>query len=134
MTKDGDGYRFSGEYWKDVDALREAIGEYGKTQYKKGNRVIVEGIQIADEWLGPQTEFKDKPLIVLSTSAEESKNRRYKRDGIDVGKQSMDWINEQKRVQKFMTKKLNELSVMSGAKKGQNYMDDFVKQYGDVKL
>ena len=134
MTKAGDGYRFSGEYWKDVDALREAIGEYGKIQYEKGNRVIVEGIQIADEWLGPQTEFKDKPLIVLTTSAEESKKRRYERDGIDVVKQGMDWINEQMRVQKFMTKKLNELSVMARAKRGQKYIDNFMKQYGDVKL
>ena len=33
-----------------------------------------------------------------------------------------------------MTKKLNELSDMSGAKRGQKYIDDFMKQYGDVKL
>ena len=134
MTNAGDGYRFSGEYWKHVDALREAIGEYGKLQYTKGNRVIVEGIQIADEWLGPQSEIKDKPLIVLTTGAKESSMRRNMRDGIDVDKQGMDWINEQKRVQKLMTKKLNELSVMSGAKRGQKYIDDFLSRYGDTKL
>jgi len=84
-------FRFSDEYWKLVDNFRNCLIEFSREQYIKGNRVIVEGIQIADEWFVYDYDFyKNKPVIVLLTSIEQSMKQMCDRDGcdLDIVKQS----------------------------------------------
>lgn len=58
----GSKYWNSGSYWKEVDKIRDAIEEYSKEQYDKGNRVIVEGVQIQGDWLaGEKNYYKGNP-------------------------------------------------------------------------
>lgn len=40
--------RFSKEYWNTVDQFANEIERFSHDQYRKGNRVIVEGIQVSD--------------------------------------------------------------------------------------
>lgn len=73
--------RFSKEYWNTVDEFRGAIESYGKRQFSKGHRVIVEGVQVADGWLHPEkTYYSNKPLIILQTNAFTSVRRAFDRD------------------------------------------------------
>lgn len=83
---------FSKEYWKEVDSFRDAISSFGREEFKKGNRVIVEGIQIADGWLGNKSFYNDKPAIVVGTNMAQSMKRAMERDeihfkNIESGKQ-----------------------------------------------
>lgn len=73
--------RHSKEYWDVVDNFRNAIESYAKKEYKKGNRVIVEGVQMADDWLSADKNYyKDKPVVVLNTGAVKSIRRAFQRD------------------------------------------------------
>ena len=69
-------------YWKIVDQFRKAIEDFGASEYKKGNRCIVEGVQIADRWLSlDYSYYKNKPVIALSTNPVLSMHRAFERDG-----------------------------------------------------
>lgn len=69
------------EYFKSVDRFAKLSEEFGKEQYKKRRRVIMEGVQIGDETLYSDKSFyQDKPRISLTTSSEISKQRAEDRD------------------------------------------------------
>lgn len=71
------------QYWNKVDEFAKAIEEYGKEQFDNGNRVIVEGVQIFDNWLYPNSEFfTKKPTITLNTNYKISNKRAIQRDEI----------------------------------------------------
>lgn len=72
---------FSNEYWEKVDKIANAIEEYSKLEYDKNHRVIVEGVQIADDWLHENKKYYlGKPVISLSTSPVVSALRAAQRD------------------------------------------------------
>lgn len=71
------------QYWNKVDEFAKAIEEYGKEQFDNGNRVIVEGVQIFDNWLYPNSDFLEKmPTIVINTNSKISNKRAIQRDEI----------------------------------------------------
>ena len=73
----------SKEKWKLLDDVGDAIVDFSRYQYDKGKRVVVEGVQLADQTMYPEKNFfKDKPLIVLNTSSMKSLHQGLKRDGI----------------------------------------------------
>lgn len=123
----------SKEYWDTVDAFRDAIEEYSKEQFSKGNRVIVEGVQIADDWLSADKNYyANKPMVILNTGAIKSMKRAFARDdrgGIIKGLKSLDSAKECIQWYRNSSKRLNELSDISGARKNQKYLNEFMDTY-----
>ena len=78
------------EYWSIVDRFSKALENYSTDKYNKGNRVIVEGIQIADNWLHSCSSYYiGKPIIILTTNINVSLQRVIARDKLkseDVNK------------------------------------------------
>lgn len=67
--------------WAKVDEFSDLIDKFGEQQYKKKKRVIVEGVQLMDDTMRPdKSYFKDKPYVVLNTSALSSTIRANQRD------------------------------------------------------
>lgn len=105
--------RHSKEYWDIVEKFDKAIDSYAKEEYKKGNRVIVEGVQIADGWLkGDLKEYDGKPAIILSTNPIKSMSRAFARDdrgnllkglgSLDSAKEYLQWYsNTNKRLKEL---------------------------------
>ena len=76
---------FSKEYWILVDQLKDSIEQYSIREFAKGNRVIVEGVQLADGWYtDDKLYFKDQPLIIMKTGMISSMIRAGNRDEISV--------------------------------------------------
>lgn len=136
-TRNGDNgtmKRHSKEYWDVVDAFRLAIENYGKQEYKAGHRVIVEGVQIADDWLAAgKSYYKDKPMIILNTAAVSSMSRSFERDGkgniitglmnggIESAKEYMQWyINTNVR--------LDDLATQTNAARGKEYIEKILEE------
>lgn len=108
--KPGSDFWNTGRYWQQVDKIRDAIEEYGKEQYSKGNRVIVEGVQIQGDWLaGEKSYYKDKPLIILRTPAADAMRRAFMRDGI-TGVNATTKAKELEKYYENVNKKLDDLS------------------------
>lgn len=139
-TSDGTGpmKRHSKEYWDIVDRFQKAVDSYGRDEYKKGNRVIVEGVQIADDWFaGDKSYYSGKPTIVLTTNPITSMIRAFDRDGrggllkglanLDNAKEYIQWYADG-------TKRLNDLSKSANAKRGQQYISEFLKRYENNRL
>ena len=75
------------ERWEVIDAIGEQIEPYGREQYKKGSRVIVEGVQLGDETLFPdKSYFKNKPVIVTKSNYVMDTVRGGRRDGMNLMK------------------------------------------------
>ena len=134
-TQNGDNgtmKRYSKEYWDTVDKFRSAIENYGKEQYRQGHKVVVEGVQIADDWLsGDKKYYADKPMVILNTSAITSMTRAFNRDdkgniikgligdGIQNAKEYMQWyINTRQR--------LDDLATVTSARRGEKYIESFL--------
>lgn len=136
-TEDGEKgsmIRNSSDYWKTVDKFREAITSYSKEQYKNGHRVIVEGVQIADDWLAPNKKFYDgKPGVVLGTGVISSMSRAFERDGrgnlikglanLDSAKDYVKWFLD-------TNAKLDDLAGSVQAKRGEEWVKKYLKQGG----
>ena len=106
--------RHSKEYWDIVEKFDKAIDNYSKEEYKKGNRVIVEGVQIADGWLkGKPEDYSNKPVIVLGTNPVKSMSRAFSRDdrgNLIKGLGSLDSAREYIQWYRDTNKKLKNLS------------------------
>jgi len=140
-TKDGnDGTmkRHSKEYWNTVDDFRNAIERFGKDEFKKGNRVIVEGVQISDDWLSEnKSYYANKPTIIMTTNPITSMKRAFQRDdrgGIISGLKSLDSAKEYIQWYVNSTKRLGDLSKTTQAKRGQKYIDDILSRYGGESI
>lgn len=136
-TRNGDNgtmKRHSKEYWDTVDAFRVAIDNYGRQEYKAGHRVIAEGVQIADDWLsGNKSYYKDKPIVILNTSAFSSMSRAFERDdkgnvikglmdkGMGSAKEYIQWY-------KNTNSRLNDLSIQTGAVRGKKYVEKIFEE------
>ena len=121
----------SDEYWKEVDKLAFAIEDFGKKEFKNGNRVICEGVQIADNWLTNENnnyrEFVGKPVIVLNTNPVSSSKRAFERDGrgdnVLKAFMTLDDKSGYVKWQVETNKKLNALSKATNASKnGRQYV------------
>ena len=74
-------FRFTHKYFEIVDDIRIAIIEYSKQLFYKNKILIVEGIQIADNWLCPDYDYLiGQPIIILKTPIKTCMKRVYKRD------------------------------------------------------
>lgn len=124
-NKEGDnGYpvRHSPEYWQKVDEFDKAIQGYAKEQYKDGHKVIVEGVQIADGWLAPLKDYKDRPVVILQNGPIKSLKRAFERDdrgGLIEGLGGLKSAKEYATWYYNMSKNLGTLAEMSDAKRNE---------------
>ena len=124
--------RYTDEYWKLVDDFRKGIEDFSKQEFKKGNRVIVEGVQMADDWFAPdKTYYSGKPMITLGTSALTSMKRAFERDergGLIKGLIGLDSPIGQLNWYRLTNRNLSELVSKSGTvEKGKKYINELVK-------
>ena len=69
------------EWWKLLNRFTKATEDFGKHQYGKGRRVIVEGLQLADGTMYDDVSvLKGKPVAVMNAGAIKSTIRATKRD------------------------------------------------------
>lgn len=136
-TRNGDNgtmKRHSKEYWDVVDKFRLAIENYGKQEYRAGHRVLVEGVQIADDWLAAdKSYYNDKPVVVLNTSAISSMRRAFERDGkgnIIKGLMNGGIQSAKEYVQWYMNTnaRLNDVAKQTHATRGKKYIEDILKK------
>lgn len=77
--------RHSKEWFKKLDKLMDETSSFADKQYKNGNKVIVEGVQLSDETVLPnKVYFKDKPIAIMKTGPARSFFRSAKRDGMPL--------------------------------------------------
>ena len=94
--------------WENVDKFSDLIDAFGKEQYKKNKRVIVEGVQLMDETMRPnKSYFKDKPYIVLNTSSLLSTIRGNRRDSKPFTMQDIQNTLKRRKAVSELKKKLN---------------------------
>lgn len=115
------------DHWKSLDAFEDQVKAFGREQYKRGKRVVVEGVQLADQTIFPdKTYFKDQPVMILGTDIETSTKRGNKRDGIS----QIDIIAmlTRKSHQEFWSKRLDELGEIADVKAGEIFTKDLVQR------
>ena len=101
---------------KVLTKFENAIEDFGKYQFKLGKKVIVEGVQIADDTLFPdKTSYADKCIIVLQTSQAKSMANAAKRDAKSVGKTMVDMVSKHKDLSQDR-KNIKKLEKDSGVK------------------
>lgn len=116
--------RHSKEYWDIVDSFDKAIDSFAARKFDKKERVIVEGVQIADNWLkGDGNDYKGKPIIVLQTNPIKSMKQAFKRDDrgnllkglkrLDDAKEYIQWYYN-------TNKNLKDLILKTDSKKDVN--------------
>lgn len=118
--------RFSKEYWDVVDSFTKAIESYSAGEFYKKHRVIVEGVQIADDWWGDPNQFNGKPMIILGSNAIKSYSRAFQRDGnrfksVQDAKNYVRWIVS-------MNKNLNRLADITGSHRAQKFVNDLLSK------
>lgn len=138
QPKTGEIKRYGDEYWKAVDAFRDAVESFSKSEFRKGNRVIVEGVQMSDDWLSADKGYyKSKPMIILSTNPILSMRRAFERDGrgnLIKGLTNMDDVKDYVMWYAHTNARLNDLAKTSSAKKGQEYLKDIIVNIGNTTV
>lgn len=132
MGRNGMMKRHSKEYWDTVDSFREALEEYGKLQFSKGNRVIAEGVQIADDWLVNDKQYYiGKPIVILNTNPILSICRAFERDergNLITGLKSLESAKDYILWYSNTCKKLNKLIKVTKAKRIPKLAKNYFKQ------
>ena len=98
--------------------FEKAIEDFGKLQFDKGRKVIVEGTQILDGIINPDKSFyKNKCIIILQTSQSQSKANAAKRDKDEAEELAKQIINKHQNPTE-QKKNMKELEDSSNAEKG----------------
>lgn len=111
----------SKEWGKIVDGFEKQIDAFAKSQHTKGNKVIVEGVQLDDDTLYPDKKvFQNKPMLITGTGAIPSFYRARARDGVFRHKGIKDNILDIKRYAGWYrdrSKRLKSLRTIIDAKR-----------------
>lgn len=120
--------RFSGEWWNTVDRFAEAIQNYGKERFKDGEKVIAEGVQVADGTLRLDAQdYKGKPFVALNGNVEKIlANRLSRGDDFSISAFMEEFYDKNKQIQDLA----NELN----AGKNSKFVADFLNKYGKRKI
>lgn len=110
----------------------DAIANFGKEQYGKGRKVIVEGVQILEGALHDKNWYKNQPLVLMNTNALTSITRAFNRDGqgniikglinLDDPKDYLNWYVEQNQ-------NISTMASITDAKKGEQWVKEYLKQF-----
>lgn len=110
------------ERFKYIDEFAEKhLQNFAKEQFKKGRKVIVEGVQLADDTMYPDKSFfKDKAVMVINTpallSAIRSSIRDNKKMTLTDIKERIDW-------DKYLNKNFNEIVSNNNVEKGKAFVN-----------
>lgn len=122
--------RHSKEYRDTVDLFRNAIEQYGKEQFHQGHKVIVEGVQIADDWLTEDKNFySKKPIAILGTNPITSIRRAFERDdrgNLLEGLGSLESAKEYFQWYVNTSSRLNYLANKTQAKRGEEWIQKYL--------
>lgn len=126
------------KYWKTVDQLSNAIDEYSKQQYKTGNRVIVEGIQIAQEWLRlGYDSYKGQPVAILSTNRLSSLIQAFDRDErTDINTAIKELLSKNDTNWSFdaANQLVNMAKVTNAKKNPELVLNEYLEKYAQRKV
>ncbi len=125
VTGNSDVKPYSKEYWSLVDDFLSSIEGYSTKEFKEGHRVIVEGVQIADDWFGDPKKLNGKPIIILGTNPISSTFRAYERDDMGNPLKAFNGMNYIKQTIS-KNKNLRRLSEATDSHKNQKYIPDFI--------
>lgn len=122
--------RYTKEYWETVDKFTNAIDRYSKQEFNRGHKVVVEGVQLLDEWYSPKGAdyFKGKPTVIMGTSPILAMSRAISRDGKGIS------TNQKKQIQQYIEtlKSLDNYSKELHAESGRKWLlnnQDFLKEF-----
>lgn len=127
--------------WKNNQTLskfEKAVEDFGRAEYKKVRKVIVEGVQLLDDsFRDDKTYFNNKPIALLGTNPLISMQRAFERDGrgnllkglinLDSPKDYLYWINQ-------MNHNLDSIAFSTKAVTGSKSVNDYLKQKGKTKV
>lgn len=118
------------ERWKAIDAIGDQIEKYGQDNYKKGKRVIVEGVQMMDDTIFPDKNyFKDKPVILLNTNYVKQTVRASIRDDIPISKIPGRLLDKERiNWYKYIKNNSDKIADITDATKfkGKQYIDSMI--------
>lgn len=116
------------DWGKIVEKFEVEIEKFGQSQYKKGKKVLAEGVQLADDTVRPdKTFFKDKPTIVTGTSGITSTIRRMQRDKISIKELPL-------QIKNTMAWNKNLKTLTKEAEIGEKLVDGILEKIGKIKL
>lgn len=137
IARRDDDSQYTKEYWSTVDKFASEIQNFSKEQYKKGNRVIVEGIQITDGWLySGYDHYKNQPIAILGTSKARSLAQEFVRDERQdpIGAVKEYFSKSGTTWSKAWDKELSEIIEVTQAKRGSKSVNEYLKKYGNRKF
>lgn len=123
---------------KTLSKFEKAVEDFGREEYKKGRKVIAEGVQVLDDsFRDNKTYFSDKPVVLLETNRLMSMQRAFARDergNLIKGLASLDHPTDYLQWLGDMSKNLNAISSTANAKRGSREVSDYLKKYGNRKI
>ena len=118
------------ERWKYIDQFAEKhLQDFSKQQYKNGNKVIVEGVQLSDQTIFPdKTFFVDKPLMIMKTGPIKSWYRAGIRDQ-KINRKDLTPQDVKEYINWYfsMYKNMNALEKTITTKEGKNFIEKMFK-------
>lgn len=110
-----------------MNLFMDNIDGFSKEQYENNKKIIIEGLQIADDMLYPDKNFfKDKPLVIMDTNPFLSYLSAASRDGQIIRNLSdikgfFNWY-------KLMNVKMNELGNAAEVKKAVEQLEEYLRK------
>lgn len=119
---------------KTLQNFEEALEKFGAQEFKKGHKVIVEGVSILDDAVRPdKTYFNNKPVVLLGTNAFVSMKQAFDRDGrgnLLQGLGNLDSASEYIHWYAQMNRNMSTISKITNTKRNQKEVNDLLKKYG----
>lgn len=123
-----------------VDAegeFQKAIERFGRAQFKKKRKVIVEGVELLDSTMfRTKGYFNDKPLILTGTSSIQSMRQAFKRDergGLLKGLASLDSAQSYISWYRQMHKEMKDIKSSIEMDKGSRVINKIFKKINGEK-
>ena len=118
------------ERYKEIDRIGDAIEEFGQEQYKKGNRVIVEGVQMLDDTMFPDKKyFNNRCVVQLPVNYIENTIRAYRRDS---EKNLLSKLTDKERIEwyKYVQNNMDKISINNkqSINLGKHFVDQLLKE------
>lgn len=116
--------------YKIVDKIAKASEDWSKEIYKDKKKVVLEGVQLMDTTLYENRDFyKDKPYMLMNTSAIQSWKRGNQRD-------EMKGLDRFYRFNYYMdtSKTVKEITKDLELKKDKQIVDDIIKNISRKKI
>lgn len=115
--------------WSKVDNFVKNLKGFAKEEFKKGNKVIVDGVQIYQRFLfdNPFEGLKGQPLMIVGSDLRRSAKQAAKRD-TKSREEVKDYISNYLANANAAEKELNSLANQMNLEKGRKFVDEYFKR------